>query len=142
MNTVDPISMILAALTLTAFCYYGALDYAEGLYALHTCKVKVDAILIGINEIKTERCTRESDRERMPVFCYVYNGVNYTSQSQRMLFALERRRYYGHEGEHFTIRIDKDNPRKCVQGSYLEPTLYFIAVMLFMTLFFKQCKLL
>ena len=47
MNTVDPISMILAALTLTAFCYYIALDYAEGLYALHTCKVKVDELIVS-----------------------------------------------------------------------------------------------
>ena len=77
-----------------------------------------------------------------PVFTYEYEGINYTSSSQRRLYFLEKRRYFNHESERFMIRINGENPRRCVQGSILEPAGFFLISMAFMTWFFMRGKLL
>lgn len=132
---VDIKLIILAGLVMAAACYYVAKDFAHALYWLHRCNVKVEAVYRGNENIKTERDTRPGMYTVMPIFSYEYDGINYTSQSQRELHLFERNKYY--EGERYTIRIDSDNPRKCVQGSIVEPASYFIIGMIFMTWFFS-----
>ncbi len=133
--------MLLAAMCLTACCFDLAVEFAKGLATLRECNVKVEAVLRYIDKVDSPN-DRYKHYMYYPVFTYEYEGINYTSSSQRKLYFLEKRRYFNHESERFMIRINGENPRQCVQGSILEPVGFFLISMAFMTWFFMQGKLL
>lgn len=102
---------------------------------VYDCKMPIEAVCIAIRKYASTK----GQASYVPVFRYVYEGNEYEVQSPLVYSKKTIIKYI--VGQRYTIFIDSEHPRKCIDSKRISVWYYFSGVIGFLLLVLCICWL-